>query len=95
MANSQLLFNLGRKIATVRTFRGLKQNQLANLVYVDKSAISKIEAGKQDPGVSLFAIAYALRCKVDTFDPYYPNTLLIPETLEEKVLSLETIEKKP
>lgn len=91
MQNSQLLYNLGRKIAAVRTFRSLNQKQLADRLYVGGSVISKIEGGKQDPGVLIFAIAHALNCKADTFNPYEPNTLLIPKTLEEKVLNLERI----
>ncbi|MDJ0575645.1 MAG: helix-turn-helix transcriptional regulator [Xenococcaceae cyanobacterium MO_234.B1] len=83
MKNPQLLQNLGRKISTVRAFRGLSQQQLANLVYCHKSAISRIENGKQDPGVLIYAIAYALKCDANTFDPYQPNTLIIPETLAE------------
>ncbi len=85
MQNSQLLLNLGRKIEAVRTFRGLTQRQLANLVYCDKSAISRIENGKQDPGVMIYAIAYALKCDANTFDPYQPNVLIIPETLQNLI----------
>lgn len=79
----QLLINLGKKIKAVRHFRNMTQQQLANQLHCDRTIISKIENGKKDPGVLIYAIAYALKCDANTFDPYQANTLIIPKTLEE------------
>ncbi|MEN9566230.1 MAG: Helix-turn-helix domain [Cyanobacteriota bacterium] len=64
-----LLVRLGRKIKAARILRGISQSQLADTLYCHQSRVSKIEAGKIDPGVQLFAIATVLSCTVESFDP--------------------------
>ncbi len=61
---------IGRRIAFYRKYRGLTQDDLASLIHVSKSYISKIEAPGTDVSFSLdviFAIAAGLDIDVSCF----------------------------
>ena len=77
---------LGRNIAKARQYAGLSQSELANLVGLDRSAISRIEAGERRvDSIELVDIARALGVS--------ESSLLRAE--EAEVLQLRAPEGKP
>lgn len=77
MKNQQLRSVLGRKIKTVRVLRGITQSQLATILFCDRTTVSKIENGKIDPGIMVFAIARSLDCSVEALNPFYSDEINI------------------
>jgi transcriptional regulator with XRE-family HTH domain len=72
---------LGENIKRMRLSRGLKQTELASVVYTAQNHISQIELGKVEPSVDLLRrIAEALSCRVS-------------ELLEESGSAPEDIER--
>jgi transcriptional regulator with XRE-family HTH domain len=60
-ANDPVLLSLGRAIRTARKARGISQEELAHLSSIDRSYMSSIERGGQNPGiVSIARVAFAL-----------------------------------
>lgn len=68
--NTKILINLGKNLKRYRLEANLTQEQLAELVRVHPTYISKIEIGKSNPSAKmLFKISRALKIKlVDVFD---------------------------
>ena len=67
-AGGDLAGDIGRRLATHRSQRGIRVAELARQVGVTPSLISQIERGLSRPSVStLFAIAQALDVPVDAF----------------------------
>jgi transcriptional regulator with XRE-family HTH domain len=57
---------LGNKLKTIRTAKNITQSELAELLGVDKSFVSNIENGKNNPTLSTIAnLAKALKVSVD------------------------------
>jgi transcriptional regulator with XRE-family HTH domain len=72
---------LGENIKRIRLLRGLKQTELANIVYTSQNHISQIELGKVEPSVDLLRrIAEALSCRIS-------------ELLEESASAPEDVER--
>ena len=60
-AQDPALVALGRAIRDARLERGVSQEELAHRAQIDRSYMSSIERGGQNPGViSVVRIAYAL-----------------------------------
>ena len=56
---------LGRRIRYLRTYRGITQEQLAHLAGMSRINLSRIENGRQEPGVCVMVrIAHALGIKL-------------------------------
>ena len=56
-----ILVNLGAAIRRMRLELGISQEELADRCQIDRSYLSSIEGGRQNPGVmSVTKIAYAL-----------------------------------
>jgi transcriptional regulator with XRE-family HTH domain len=80
-----------------RRYRGLTQEQLASRLDVDRTAISKIESGKQEYSQGfLEAAAYALRCEPADLimrDPSQPSAIwsiwdAIPDADKPKAIAI-------
>ncbi len=57
---------LGNNLKTIRTAKNITQSELAELLGVDKSFVSNIENGKNNPTLSTIAnLAKALKVSVD------------------------------
>jgi len=57
---------LGEKLREIREQKGLNQDQLAEIINIDRSTISKIEAGKWNFGINTLNIfAVALEFKIE------------------------------
>ncbi len=57
---------LGNNLKTIRTAKNITQSELAELIGVDKSFVSNIENGKNNPTLSTIAsLAKALKVSVD------------------------------
>jgi transcriptional regulator with XRE-family HTH domain len=57
---------LGNNLKIIRTAKNITQSELAELVNVDKSFVSNIENGKNNPTLSTIAsLAKALKVPVD------------------------------
>ena len=58
---SQILFNLGKRIKLIRKIKDITQTQLAENCEMEKSTISKIEAGLVNVGyITLYRISIGL-----------------------------------
>jgi transcriptional regulator with XRE-family HTH domain len=55
MARLRKTQTFGERLATLRHERGWTQRELADRVGIDQPFMSKIEAGKHDPGMKLLA----------------------------------------
>ena len=55
-----LLNNCGRRIARIRTQHGYTQERLADALNIDRTHLSKIEAGKRTCSIDLFVQLSAL-----------------------------------
>ena len=67
MTKDQLSKNIGKRIVTLRTKKGMNQSDLARACGKDRQAIEKIENGKVNSTVfSLYEISKAL--DVDLFE---------------------------
>lgn len=67
MTKDQLSKNIGKRIVTLRTKKGMNQSDLARACGKDRQAIEKIENGKVNSTVfSLYEISKAL--EVDLFE---------------------------
>ena len=63
-AEEPSLVALGLAIRQARKVRGISQEELAHQSSIDRSYMSSIERGKQNPGIiSVFRIASALNMK--------------------------------
>lgn len=61
-------FELGRRIARAREEESLSQTQLAEAIAIDRTALSKVEAGtRKVSATELFSIAEALDRRIDWF----------------------------
>lgn len=57
---------LGNNLKTIRTSKNITQSELADILAVDKSFVSNIENGKNNPTLSTIAsLAKALKIPVD------------------------------
>lgn len=57
---------LGNNLKTIRTRQNITQSELAELISVDKSFVSNIENGKNNPTLStITSLAKALKVPVD------------------------------
>lgn len=66
MNDLEFLIKLGRKIATVRKAKGYSQFDLGAIIEMEKSNLSAIENGRQNPtSLTLKKIAEALNVKVE------------------------------
>jgi transcriptional regulator with XRE-family HTH domain len=71
---------LGENIKRIRLSQGLKQTELAGIVFTSQNHISQIELGKVEPSVDLLRrIADALSCRVSELLEESGNT---PEDVE-------------
>lgn len=77
-AVSDWAYEAGRRIAVKRRALGWRQEQLASLVGVRATAISKFELGLATPKDSTrLAIACALMCEVDEIWPPLKRTFVL------------------
>lgn len=62
----QLLRDLGRRVRTLREYRGMVQRELGDAIGLGRPSISNLEAGRQGniPATSLVALAKALGVSV-------------------------------
>jgi transcriptional regulator with XRE-family HTH domain len=68
MNDLEFLIKLGRRIATVRKAKGFSQFDLGAIIEMEKSNLSAIENGRQNPtSLTLKKIADALNVKVEEF----------------------------
>ena len=61
---------IGAKVAYYRKLRGMRQEELANKIHIDKSVLSRIERGKYNNNISvalLIAIADGLQVEPASF----------------------------
>lgn len=64
-AHDPILIALGQSIRRARLERGISQEELAHRTSIDRSYMSSIERGGQNPGViSIVRIAYSLEMTV-------------------------------
>ena len=72
--NSKIL--LGRRLRELRTRKGIKQEQLAEIIKVDPTTISNIENGKNYPSLAnLENLLQALDSSfLEAFDFYHKNS---------------------
>ena len=65
------------RIRELRKLRGLSQEELARIVGVERSTVSKWETGEAKPRADLFVkLAKTLHCKVDD--------LFLPENMKKR-----------
>ena len=64
----------GDRLKQLRTEKGLSQAMLAKLAKVGQAALSKIEAGKNEPSYAMAkALANALGHNISIFDDFSPR----------------------
>ena len=91
-------FDTGDKIRTLRTERGLTQDQLAELASLNRVTIAKYESGKVEPGAhAMSRIADALEVSADVLlgraeESHEQNES--PRTHEAMIIS-ECVDKMP
>lgn len=67
MVERPIVAILGQRVAHLRGWRGMTQDDLAATIGMARSSIANIEAGRQEPSLAnLVAIAAALGTSVDT-----------------------------
>lgn len=65
MTDKEILKILGRKIAYFRNMKGFTQNELADLVDIERSNLARLEAGNTNPTyLTLLKISKALDISV-------------------------------
>lgn len=65
MSDKEILKNLGKRIASLRIEKGFTQNELADLIDIERSNIARIEAGNTNPTyLTLSKISIALSISV-------------------------------
>ncbi len=65
MTDKEILKVLGRKIADFRNMKGFTQNELADLVDIERSNLARLEAGNTNPTyLTLLKISKALDISV-------------------------------
>ncbi|PKP47631.1 MAG: DNA-binding protein [Bacteroidetes bacterium HGW-Bacteroidetes-12] len=68
MNDQDFLIQLGKRIATLRKAKGYSQLDLGSIIDMEKSNLSAIENGRQNPSsLTLKKIADALQVKVINF----------------------------
>ena len=68
MTDHDFLIQLGKRIATLRKAKGYSQLDLGSIIDMEKSNLSAIENGRQNPSsLTLKKIADALQVKVVVF----------------------------
>ena len=68
MTDQEFLIQLGKRIATLRKAKGYSQLDLGSIIDMEKSNLSAIENGRQNPSsLTLKKIADALHVKVVEF----------------------------
>jgi transcriptional regulator with XRE-family HTH domain len=68
MTDHDFLIQLGKRIATLRKAKGYSQLDLGSIIDMEKSNLSAIENGRQNPSsLTLKKIADALQVKVVNF----------------------------
>lgn len=68
MTDHDFLIQLGKRIATLRKAKGYSQLDLGSIIDMEKSNLSAIENGRQNPSsLTLKKIADALQVKVVEF----------------------------
>ncbi len=87
--SEELRVNIGRKVKELRARAGMQQSVLAQRLGVDKSYISKIEAGKVLPSIqTLIGMRYLFKVSIDAIVSGEGKSLLdrhpqLVEMLEE------------
>ncbi|MEP1095918.1 MAG: helix-turn-helix transcriptional regulator [Cyclobacteriaceae bacterium] len=72
----ELKITIGKVLFDLRNEKGLSQEKLANLTDLDRSYISRIERGLQNPSVgNLFSISKALEVSPSEFVQLIENSL--------------------
>jgi transcriptional regulator with XRE-family HTH domain len=65
MSDKEILKNLGKRIANLRIEKGFTQNELADLIDIERSNLARVEAGNTNPTyLTLLKIAIALSISV-------------------------------
>lgn len=65
MSDKEILKILGKKIASLRIEKGFTQNELADLVDIERSNLARLEAGNTNPTfLTLLKISKALSISV-------------------------------
>lgn len=61
MSKKEILKTLGKKIANLRIDKGFTQNELADLIDIERSNLARVEAGNTNPTyLTLLKISKAL-----------------------------------
>ena len=65
MSDKEILKNLGKRIANLRIDNGFTQNELADLIDIERSNLARVEAGNTNPTyLTLLKISIALSISV-------------------------------
>lgn len=76
MEEAQFLILLGQEIAKQRKKQGLTQLDLASLVNMEKSTITRLEKGRTNPtSITLLKISKALNVPISKFYKFQEKTL--------------------
>ncbi|HHW61277.1 MAG TPA: helix-turn-helix transcriptional regulator [Syntrophomonadaceae bacterium] len=86
--------NIGKRVKTIRTIRGMTQKQLATQAAISRSYLADIESGRYNPSLgTLQDIANALNVSIDLLTGELA-TEIIEDRLEELNMTLEEVSAK-
>ena len=84
MTDEQFLKELGNKVAEIRRENGFSQTDLGALIDMEKSNLSAIENGRQNPSsLTLKKIANAINCNVKAFFEFQEPAKNIDKLLKD------------